>query len=52
MMNGGLIDFLVVLFALLYYGFLVLVYLVRAHDLSARASTKPPEKPSKHQNNP
>ena len=33
-MDGGLIDSLVVLFAVVYYGFLVLVYLVRAHDLS------------------
>ena len=33
-MNGGLIDSLVLLFAVLYYGFLVLVYLVRAHDQS------------------
>jgi hypothetical protein len=33
-MNGGLIDNLVVFFAVIYYAFLVLVYLVRAHDLS------------------
>ena len=33
-MNGGLIDNLVVFFAVVYYDFLVMVYLVRAHDLS------------------
>ena len=33
-MNGGLIDNLVVFFAVVYYAFLVMVYLVRAHDLS------------------
>ena len=33
-MNGGLIDNLVVFFAVVYYAFLVVVYLVRAHDLS------------------
>ena len=33
-MDGGLIDSLVVLFAVVYYAFLILVYLVRAHDLS------------------
>ena len=33
-MNGGLIDNLVIFFAVIYYAFLVLVYLVRAHDLS------------------
>ena len=33
-MNGGLIDSLVVFFAVVYYAFLVVVYLVRAHDLS------------------
>ena len=33
-MDGGLVDYLVVLFAVVYYGFLVLVYLVRAHGLS------------------
>ena len=33
-MNGGLIDNLVVFFAVVYYAFLVVVYLVRAHNLS------------------
>ena len=33
-MNGDLIDNLVVFFAVIYYAFLVIVYLVRAHDLS------------------
>jgi len=33
-MNGGLIDNLVVFFAVIYYAFLVVVYLVRAHNLS------------------
>lgn len=33
-MEGGLIDSLVVFFALVYYAFLVIVYLVRAHNLS------------------
>jgi hypothetical protein len=33
-MDGGLIDNLVVFFAVVYYAFLVLVYLVRAHNLS------------------
>ena len=33
-MNGGLIDNLVVFFAVIYYAFLVIVYLVRAHNLS------------------
>ncbi|RLG93660.1 hypothetical protein DRO27_05880 [Candidatus Bathyarchaeota archaeon] len=33
-MDGGLIDSLVVLFAVVYYAFLVLIYLVRAHNLS------------------
>ncbi|MBC8223980.1 hypothetical protein H8E65_05285 [Candidatus Bathyarchaeota archaeon] len=34
MMDGGLIDSLVVFFAVAYYAFLVIVYLVRAHNLS------------------
>ena len=33
-MNGGLVDNLVVFFAVIYYAFLVMVYLVRAHNLS------------------
>ena len=33
-MNGGLIDTLVVFFAVVFYAFLVVVYFVRAHDLS------------------
>jgi hypothetical protein len=33
-MDQGLIDNLVLLFALVYYAFLVIVYLVRAHNLS------------------
>ena len=33
-MDGVLIDSLVVFFAVVYYAFLVIVYLVRAHDLS------------------
>lgn len=33
-MDGGLIDNLVVFFAVIYYAFLVVVYLVRAHNLS------------------
>ena len=33
-MDGGLIDNLVVFFAVVYYAFLVIVYLVRAHNLS------------------
>jgi len=33
-MDGVLIDNLVVFFAVIYYAFLVIVYLVRAHDLS------------------
>ena len=33
-MHGGLIDSLVVFFAVVYYAFLVVVYIVRAHDLS------------------
>ena len=33
-MIGGLIDNLVIFFAVVYYAFLVIVYLVRAHDLS------------------
>jgi hypothetical protein len=33
-MNGSLIDNLVVFFAVVYYAFLVVVYLMRAHDLS------------------
>lgn len=33
-MDQALIDNLVILFALVYYAFLVLVYLVRAHNLS------------------
>ena len=33
-MDGGLIDSLVVFFAVAYYAFLVIVYLVRAHNLS------------------
>ncbi len=33
-MDGSLIDNLVVFFAVIYYAFLVVVYLVRAHNLS------------------
>jgi hypothetical protein len=33
-MDGGLIDNMVVFFAVVYYAFLVVVYLVRAHNLS------------------